>query len=195
MRPKKKAKNQKWQKLTGTSLSLGRFLVDQLLEIGYLLPQPFETPYQHRRRLEGWPSEVYCCRVREEFKRLKKHGWIIEAEEQGKKFLKLTKKGRLQAFYYKLQALKHPPKKIWDGKWRLAIFDIPEKGRRERDAIRGILKIAGFYQLQKSVYIYPHEIPGEIITYLKESGLLPFIRFARVDKMDDTKDLQRYFKL
>jgi CRISPR-associated endonuclease Cas2 len=77
----------------------------------------------------------------------------------------------------------------------MAIFDIPEKGRRERDAIRGVLKLIGFYQLQKSVYIYPYEIPGDIVNYLKMSGLLQFIRFARVDKMDDETFLKKHFKL
>ena len=126
---------------------------------------------------------------------MKRRGWLKEVEKQGKKFLKLTDKGKLKALYQKLGKLIDSTKKPWDGKWRMAFFDIPEKGHRERDAIRGILKRVGFYQLQKSVYIYPHTIPNDIIDYLKTSGLLSFVRFARIDKIDDAVDLKKYFKL
>lgn len=192
---KQKAKNLRWQKLNAAVFTIRHFLFEKLLELGEIFPQPLEAPYAYRRRLEGWPKEYPIHRVRQEIKRMKDRGWIEESERQGKKFLKLTKKGKLQVFYRKLQDIDQLSQKVWDGKWRLAIFDIPEKGRRERDIIRGILKTVGFYQLQKSVYVYPFEIPGEVTTYLRESGLLVFIRFARVDRMDDVGDLMRYFKI
>lgn len=191
--PKKKLS--KFSKTGAMAMTVGRFLLDQLLELGEIFPRPFETPYSYKRRMSGWPKEIPAYRVRQELQRMKQRGWLKEVEKQGKKFLKLTEKGRLRALYKKLETLGQSPKKVWDGKWRIAIFDIPEKGRRERDAIRWVLQSVGFYQLQKSVYIYPHEIPGDVINYLKISGLLSFIRFARVDKMDDVADLKKYFKL
>lgn len=188
-------KKLKWRKFKTASATVGQFVLDQLLELGELFPQPFETPYYYKRRLQGWPREIHPCRIKQELKRMQERGWIIEAEKQGKTFLKLTKKGRLQALYKKIQTIDKKQKKLWDGKWRIAIFDIPEKGRRERNVIRRTLKTVGFLQLQKSVYIYPHEIPGEVITYLKTSGLLSFIRFARIDRMDDVKNLKKWFRL
>lgn len=174
-------------------LTIAQFLLDRLLELGEMLPG-IETPYAYRRRLEGRPPYP-GYRVREEIKRMKKRGWIIEAEKQGKKFLKLTKKGKLQALYKKLQKLATPSSKEWDGKWRCVIFDIPEKGRHERDAIRWVLKSTGFYQWQKSVYIYPYKIPMDVINYLKEAELLSFIRFARIDRIDNDNDIKKHFKL
>ena len=130
--------------------------------------------------------------------RLKKQGWVVEAEKGGKKFLKLTRKGKVKTLLYKLQSLQMQEQKSkrWDGKWRIAIFDIPEhKGRAQRHQIRRALCFAGFCYLQKSVNAYPYELPAELISFLKESGLFSFIRFLRVDKMDDQCDLKKKFKL
>lgn len=49
--------------------------------------------------------------------------------------------------------------------------------------------------MQKSVYIYPYEIPGHVIDYLRESGLDQFIRFFRADRIDDSRELERRFHL
>lgn len=127
--------------------------------------------------------------------RLKKQGCVKEAQKGGKKFLKLTKKGKVQALLYKLGELKPQSSSAWDGKWRVVIFDISESGRRERDRIRWTLKKAGFRGLQKSVYIYPYGLPRELVDYLKESGLDRYIRFMRVDQLDEDKELRRRFKL
>ncbi|MDP3245303.1 MAG: hypothetical protein Q8M83_06665 [bacterium] len=189
-----KRKQRQWQKLNKVTITATQYLLDFLSDMGSLLPQPFETPYSHQRRLRGLPTYP-DYRLRQEVNRFKKRGWIEEAEKQGKKFLKLTRKGKLEALHKKLRTIKQSPKNGWDGKWRLAIFDIPEKGRRERDAIRRVLKSVGFFQFQKSAYIYPYEIPGEVIAYLKDSNLIQFIRFARIDKLDDAEDIKKYFKL
>jgi len=45
--------------------------------------------------------------------------------------------------------------KPWDKKWRLVVFDIPEKNRLARDALRKKLKELGFAPLQRSTWISP----------------------------------------
>lgn len=46
----------------------------------------------------------------------------------------------------------------WDGKWRMIVFDIPEKRREQRGRVRKILKRFGFGRLANSVYISPSNI-------------------------------------
>ncbi len=43
----------------------------------------------------------------------------------------------------------------WDKKWRLVLFDIPEKNRLTRDKLRKSLKRFGFKNLQRSAWISP----------------------------------------
>ena len=49
--------------------------------------------------------------------------------------------------------LKIDKPKIWDKKWRIVVFDIPEKQRGARDSLRTYLKKLDFYELQKSIFI------------------------------------------
>jgi hypothetical protein len=74
----------------------------------------------------------------------------------------LKRRGRQIALRYKFNELriKIPPR--WDGKWRLVMFDIPHTKKRAREALRQKLKELGFYQLQKSVFIFPYECANEI---------------------------------
>jgi hypothetical protein len=74
----------------------------------------------------------------------------------------LKSRGRQIALRYKFNELriKIPPR--WDGKWRLVMFDIPHTKKSAREALRQKLKELGFYQLQKSVFIFPYECANEI---------------------------------
>ncbi len=53
------------------------------------------------------------------------------------------------------------PKK-WDYLWRLVIFDIPERSRYLRDALRYELIQLGFFMLQESVYVMPFDCVKEV---------------------------------
>ena len=52
--------------------------------------------------------------------------------------------------------------KEWDKKWRFITFDIPEKRKIVREALRGKLKQLGFSPFQKSIWIYPYSCTAEI---------------------------------
>jgi len=74
----------------------------------------------------------------------------------------LTKEGKKKALQYRLEDLSIPKPRLWDRKWRLVIFDIPESKRRARDALREALNRLGFLQLQKSVWVHPFPCENEI---------------------------------
>lgn len=44
----------------------------------------------------------------------------------------------------------------WDHLWRVVLFDIPERWRVRRKFWRE-LKLLGFYKIQRSVYVHPHD--------------------------------------
>jgi phenylacetic acid degradation operon negative regulatory protein len=83
----------------------------------------------------------------------------------------------------------------WDGKWRMVIFDIPEESRDKRDLLRLLLKRQGFIKLQASVFVNPYSLNSEALNYLKKSGLMKFIRIARVEKFDDDNEIRKKFGL
>ena len=83
----------------------------------------------------------------------------------------------------------------WDGKWRIVIFDVPEKMKRAREALREKLRELGFKELQKSVFIHPFECKDEIDFVTEFFNLRPCIRLIRSDFITDEAELKLWFKL
>ncbi|MBI2054370.1 MAG: hypothetical protein HYT36_03490 [Candidatus Staskawiczbacteria bacterium] len=106
----------------------------------------------------------------------------------------LTDSGKLRALTYRFDEMKIESEK-WDGKWRLVGFDVPEKVRWGRDALRGKLKKLGFYEFQKSVFIYPHDCKNEIDFIVEFFGIRKYVRFGILEFIDNEKHLKEIFKL
>lgn len=119
-------------------------------------------------------------------------GWVVEAEKAGQQFLKLTKEGELQALLACLcqgrtgACTRNQPRsaRLW-----LAVFDIPEVARKIRDFLRWFLRMIGFKQLQKSVYISTQPISKTALRYLENSGLRKYIRLMQVKEADNLDEL------
>lgn len=176
-------------------------ITENILEIltilGQAFPRPFETPYEHIKRLyreaRGAP-EPKKWQYNRAVKRLEASGKIEILKKNDKLFIRLTQKGKVA---HLLATLDRDLKSrgVWDGKWRLMIWDIPESSRKQRNTIRWFVKGLGFRLLQKSVFIIPYELPQAAVEYLQESGLIKFIRFLRVDRLDHARDLKKHFGL
>ncbi|MEK7510430.1 MAG: CRISPR-associated endonuclease Cas2 [Patescibacteria group bacterium] len=100
------------------------------------------------------------------YKILARRKLVTVKEVDGKYILETTEEGKKQQKEYELQemmeGLRIPFPKKWDRKWRLVVFDIPEKKKRAREALRGLLKYLTFYRLQDSVFIHPFECEKEV---------------------------------
>jgi len=130
-------------------------------------------------------------RIRSAIKELRSMNYIKIDKNNRKVYL--LEKGALEFLRLKIREKK--PR--WDGKWRVIIFDVPEERRNQRDFLRRRLKWLGFKELQKSVWIFPYDIKKEIEELLTICNFdtQGDIRFLKVDKMEDDKDLKRLFGL
>ena len=73
----------------------------------------------------------------------------------------------------------------WDGYWRIIILDLPEDRKNEREALRYLLKKAGFVCVKNSVWIsmYPYE---NLFTNIKKDlGLKSEMIILVTDKIDE----------
>lgn len=86
--------------------------------------------------------------------------------EYRNKMLSLTPKGEAALRKLKLNEYKMQKPERWDGKWRVLIFDIPEKMRGLRELVRRTLFAIGFVRMQDSVWLYPYD-SEDLITLLK----------------------------
>ena len=81
----------------------------------------------------------------------------------------------------------------WDRKWRLIIFDIPERIRRRRDFLRRELQSLGLHQLQKSVWVAPYSFPEEFFVIMGELDLGKHFRIVTAERIEDDCDLKDIF--
>ncbi len=116
----------------------------------------YKAAIRHAHKLGYDLQSIYNC-----FWRLKHFGYIEEFVEGKEGYLELTKKGRVRFARYGLAPKFLRPKR-WDGKWRVLIYDVPEKDRKQRDRLKHHLEAIGFLPLQQSVYIFPFECTSEV---------------------------------
>lgn len=132
------------------------FLLD-LLEVMVFLSRPTLANAIHGSRYWGRPGVGD-----RDLLDLGKRGYLeLESGVWNRKdrVLRLTEKGRLQALGGRDPAACWS--RSWDGKWRLVLFDIPEKDKRLRDKLRRHLTFGHFGYLQNSVWVSPDPLDFE----------------------------------
>jgi DNA-binding transcriptional regulator PaaX len=127
---------------------------------------------------------------------LKRRG-LIDVEYRGNQmYFSLTAEGKKKAGKYKINDLKIKAAEKWDKKWRVLIFDIEDKHRAKREALRGKIKELGLYQLQKSVWVCPYEFKKEMELLRDFFGLEPKdMKVIVAAKIEDDESICRFFNL
>jgi hypothetical protein len=128
--------------------------------------------------------------------RLAKKGYVRFVERSGKRMVEITNPGRRYLYRENLLSemqTKRPRK--WDGRWRLVMFDIPERKKGDRERLRNIMSEAGFRIFQDSVWIYPYDCE-DLITLLKvDMRLGNNVRYGILEKLENDVYLKRAFSL
>jgi len=121
---------------------------------------------------------------------------LIQRKENldGSYTLTLSEKGKVKALTFYFQNMKIEGRD-WDRKWRLVVFDIPEKLKKGRNALREKLKEMGFYELQKSVFVFPYECKDEIEFVIEFFELRKYVRFGILELIDNELHLKKIFEL
>ena len=117
-----------------------------------------------------------------------------ENNKDGSITMILTDKGKFKALTYHFENMAID-KKNWDGKWRLLVFDIPEKIRWGRNALRKKIKELGLYELQKSVFVFPYDCKNEIDFIVEFFGIRRYVRFGILETIDNEGHLKKIFNL
>ncbi|MEK7212014.1 MAG: CRISPR-associated endonuclease Cas2 [Patescibacteria group bacterium] len=113
------------------------------------------------------------------------YGWRVE----------LTDRGQVELAAYEFgQKILHPPKK-WKKEWHLLVFDILEKKRHIREKIRRALVSFGFYRLQDSVWVYPHECEEVLELLRTKYGVRYEALYIRAEYIAKDQHLRQHFKL
>lgn len=156
------------------------------INTGRLLKEiPKELKKYKRKQL--WRA-LYYLRSKNRIRIIKENNNDIEIEitKVGKKYLRKIDFDNL--------SLTEP--NVWDKKWRMVIFDVPEKKNKERHALSAKLKDLGFYPLQESVFIYPYDCRDEIDFICSFLSIHHYVNYCVVDMLDKNEgDLRKFFDL
>ena len=126
---------------------------------------------------------------------LKRRRLVSIAAKDGQQILTLSENGKKRVLQFDLDKIRLKRPRKWDGYWRLVLFDIPEKQRLGREALRAKLKQLRFYQLQKSCFIYPFDCKSEITFISEIYEVAPYVNFILVKELEGSAQLVKYFNL
>jgi hypothetical protein len=127
---------------------------------------------------------------------LKKRQYIEEKTDSfGKPRVVLTEKGKKYFEKMLFEESCIPDPKEWDEIWRFVIFDIPVNHSRARDALRFRLRTLGFYQYQKSVWVYPYPCEKEVLFIADYFNVGQFVEIMEVAHLTKDAELRKHFKL
>jgi len=177
---------------TATKLILASLAIGPAIIIGAALPGLLFLA-RTSKNFKKYPKK----QMQRAFQNLKYKKLIEIVREDEKKFrVQLTNKGKIRArdFYFEALSIAKPEK--WDGKWRVLIFDIPTKPKiynQAREALRKKIKDLGFYQMQKSVWVYPYECEDEILFIAELFQVQRHIEILTVEKLLYGKKMRKKF--
>ena len=113
-------------------------------------------------------------------KRLRENGMVDFLDEK-ELVVRLTDEGRNQVLWTKLKFNEEK----WDGKWRLVIWDIPEKRRKARDLLRAKLKELGFKKWQQSVWATKKNCTRPLRGFIKQIGIQDWVKVLECSDVGD----------
>ncbi|MFH1178576.1 MAG: hypothetical protein V1711_02560 [bacterium] len=136
------------------------------------------------------------ARYRTALGRLAALGYITFEKQDGKSYARITDTGRKKlAFELEKKKLDLSKKRHWNGRWRVIIFDVPERRRNTRDRLRIIMQELGFVRLQDSVWVFPYDCEDFIALLKAELKIGTAVLYMVVEEIENDKHLREHFGL
>jgi len=177
--------------------AINDFVCATLWELGEATSQSFFSPMysfsKPTRMLFGLDDnyeqkEINKNTIRKNLERLVKQGMVRKKNDAF--FLSEEAKKLFEHIGLRRKAMS----KKWDGKYRLIIFDIPEKKKDGRVWLRGELYLLGYVQLQKSVFIGKYPLIEDVIREVQKRRIDGFVNYLIVDKVHDCSKIEYWEK-
>lgn len=128
--------------------------------------------------------------------RLAAQGFIEFEIRDGKRYARITDAGRqILAFEQEQIRLRTMKPYRWNKRWRVVIFDIPERRRRTRDRLRHMMQEAGFVRLQDSVWVFPYDCEDFISLLKSELKIGAAVLYMVVEHIENDSHLRAHFAL
>ena len=126
---------------------------------------------------------------------LRRYKFVRYIKDDKNSHYSLTSKGETKLRNLVIDDIEIKNPKKWDGKWHLVMYDFPIRFKKALNAFRFKLKQLGFFQFQKSAWIYPYHCEEEILFVADFYGVRKHIEILEVDKVLDDRKTKAHFGL
>ena len=124
---------------------------------------------------------------------LQRKGYLNKFVENKESYLEITDLGKTMLKDIEYKNVKPERQNIWDGKWRVVIFDVPEDKKDYRDTFRRKIQSWNFKQIQKSVYAFPFECAKEITQISFHIGVTKFVTVMIAEIIQGEEEILEHF--
>ncbi|MGD0576865.1 MAG: hypothetical protein ABSA74_02200 [Candidatus Staskawiczbacteria bacterium] len=168
--------------------------MDKIDEILLHLYDSIDYGFSHRAKEMFFISDLFDHQ-KKEFANLTRQKLITKNKNRdGSVSFSLTEKGKLRALNISFRNFSNKKEK-WDGKWRMVAFDIPNKFKKSRDAIRYRMKLGAFYKLQDSLFLCPYDCKKEIMALVELYKLQKYVSFGVLEEIGNNEEIKKKFEL
>lgn len=178
------------------TIILGTLFVTGGLAVGLVAPHMLGL-FEYLNPISRKNTMRFNQRITQALLRLERRGLIKVTGEGRKREIHITEQGEeiINRLYAGAYVIPLPVR--WDGKWRLVMFDVPEKRKKVRDILRMLLRSAGFVHFQDSAWIQPYPC-DELVTLLRShlgsgKGEIRYLTASFIDESDYT--FRKHFDL
>ena len=111
---------------------------------------------------------------------------VLPSEQS--EYIRLTPLGKQKLYRDELSNTNSVINPTWDGKWRMIILDLPEERKNEREALRYLLKKAGFVCAKNSVWVSPFPFEHFFGNIKKDFGLTSEMLIVVTNQLDESTE-------
>lgn len=134
----------------------------------------FASPPTISKVLFGsYVRDRYCSRsIARSLRVLIKRGYIGRLDSKNTFFAFLGRERRYQFLDEFISVKAAHYQKKWDKKWRLLIYDVPQKNKSARESIRRYIKSLGFGMVQQSCWVSAYDFTDAIRAFCRQEKIL-----------------------
>lgn len=176
------------QKRKNVALSVAECILLGLGEFGSTMVESFfpkRYAFTRPGRLLLGFDRVRPERIRHELWRLQARGLVAKTGRRRQSTYTLTRDGRTTLRRIAMR-IAQPDRR--DGNWHVVIFDVPERLRKARAALRYELTQLGFQKLQESVWVSQYPVSKEFYEFMDGANLL---RYTILLKVTDASEIEK----
>ena len=160
-----------------TLVFMGVAAVEVFFNSSYYADLPGNPFYFEKNSDSKKRPEFKEMTIRQSIRRLRNQGFV---EKRNGKYV-LTELGKNLANY--ILKRKKAISLKWDEKYRVVIFDIPEKQKKIRDWLRQELIFLKYRKLQESVFISKYPLTQDLVKEIKRLKIGNYVNYLLVDKV------------